>query len=100
VTIGKDEATRTERRLRHEAEHLTEEAQRLWRRAAVKMQKPLVAASVAGALVLAAGAVWGASEAAVATIAAYAVFRLMRRNARSGGREERPQEDRAKSAQT
>jgi hypothetical protein len=94
---GKDETTRTETRLRQEAEHLTLEAQKLWRTAAVKMKKPLVAASVAGALVLAAGAVWGASEAAVATIAAYAVFRLMRRNARSHEREDRARVEEAPS---
>ncbi len=71
-----------------EAERMTEEARAVWDRAVDKMRKPSVGAAVAGAAVLAAGAVWGASEAAVAAIAAYAVFRMLRR--RGAGREREP----------
>jgi hypothetical protein len=73
-----------------EAERMTEEARAIWRNALAKMRKPSVGAAVAGAAVLAAGAVWGASEAAVAAIAAYAVFRMLRR--RDGGHEREEQE--------
>lgn len=42
------------------------------------LNKPGIGAAVAGAAVLAAGAVWGATEAAVAAVAAYVVFRMLR----------------------
>jgi hypothetical protein len=70
------------------AEQVTEEVRELWhkvsssesiRRVREKIRKPSIGAVAAGAAVLAAGAVWGASEAAVAAIAAYAVFRMLRR---------------------
>jgi hypothetical protein len=68
--------------LRRQAEHLTEEARELWHKAADKMRKPSIGAMVAGVAVLAAGAVWGASEAAIAAVAAYAVFRMLRKRGR------------------
>jgi hypothetical protein len=64
---------------RSEAEHMTREARELLRKVAEKTRKPSVGAAVAGAAVLAAGAIWGASEAAVAAVAAYAVFRMLRK---------------------
>jgi hypothetical protein len=69
--------------LRRQAEHLTEEARELWHKAADKMRRPSIGAMVAGVAVLAAGAVWGASEAAIAAVAAYAVFRMLRKRGRS-----------------
>lgn len=88
--------------MRKEAEHLTEEARELWhkvsenpslRKAGEKMRKPSVGATIAGAAVLAAGAVWGASEAAVAAIAAYAVFRILKKRQRGEQREGRTRVD-------
>jgi hypothetical protein len=69
--------TGSERR-RH-AEHLAEEALELWHKIAAESRKPSVGAMIAGVAVLAAGAVWGATEAAVAAVAAYAVFRMLRK---------------------
>jgi hypothetical protein len=66
-----------------EAEQLTREARELLRKVAEKTRKPSVGAAVAGTAVLAAGAIWGASEAAVAAVAAYAVFRMLRKRLRS-----------------
>ena|SRR5215475_4952862 len=78
--------------LRREAEHLTEEARELWHKARIKMRKPLVGASVAGAVALAAGAMWGPGEAAVAALAAYAVFRILRKRARKHGEQHREEQ--------
>jgi hypothetical protein len=64
----------------------------IWHKVADEMRKPSIGAAVAGAAVLAAGAVWGASEAAIAAIAAYAVFRMLRKRAR--GEEQRVQQER------
>jgi hypothetical protein len=69
--------------LRRQAEHFAEQARLLWHKAADKMRKPPVGATIAGVAVLAAGAVWGASEAAIAAVAAYAVFRMLRKRVRS-----------------
>jgi hypothetical protein len=86
--------------LHREAEHLADEARELWHKVAQndvwhrmgdRIKKPSVGAAIAGAAVLAAGAVWGASEAAVAAIAAYAVFRMLRK--RRERREERSTHD-------
>jgi hypothetical protein len=83
--------------LHRRAEHLTDEirelwhktaADELWHKTADKLRKPWIGATIAGAAVLAAGAVWGASEAAVAAVAAYAVFRMLRKRARSHPRVE------------
>jgi hypothetical protein len=43
-----------------------------------RIRKPWVGATMAGAAVLVAGATWGVGEAAIAAIAAYAVFRMLR----------------------
>lgn len=84
--------------LRHEAEHIADEARELWHKVAQndvwhrmgdRVKRPSVGATIAGAAVLAAGAVWGASEAAVAAIAAYAVFRMLRKRRGHEAREER-----------
>jgi len=42
--------------------------------------KPVVGAAVAGGLVIAAAAVWGAAEAAVGAAAAYGMYRLLHRH--------------------
>jgi hypothetical protein len=81
-SAGEHDGTKPET-LRRQAEHLAGEARELWHKAADKMRKPSVGATIAGLAVLAAGAVWGASEAAIAAVAAYAVFRMLRKRARS-----------------
>jgi hypothetical protein len=70
---------------RQQAEHLAEEARELWHKVAAESRKPSVGAVIAGVAVLAAGAVWGATEAAVAALAAYAVFRMLRKRAGEAG---------------
>jgi len=47
------------------------------------MKKPAIGATVAGGAVLAAGVLWGASEAAVAVLGAYVAYRVLRRKDRS-----------------
>jgi hypothetical protein len=71
-----------------QAEHLKEEALELWHRVTAQTRKPSVGATIAGAAVLAAGALWGATEAAMAAVAAYMVFRMLRKRARSGQEQE------------
>jgi hypothetical protein len=66
-----------------EARELAEEAGDLGRKAARMLRKPAIGAVVAGAAVLAAGALWGATEAAVAAVAAYAVFRMLRKGVKA-----------------
>ena len=80
---SRKEAAATIAALREQAERLTHEAEEISRKVAGKMRRPLVAATVVGVTVLAAGAAWGASEAAIAAFAAYAVFRMLKRD-RSG----------------
>jgi asparagine N-glycosylation enzyme membrane subunit Stt3 len=69
--------------MRQEMEQVEQQARDLLHAAAARMRKPTVGALIAGAAVLAAGAVWGASEAAVAAVAAYAVFRMLRKRNRA-----------------
>lgn len=52
-------------------------ASAMWRSASGAMRKPVVGAGVAGAVVLAAGALLGVTEAALAGVAAYAVYRAL-----------------------
>jgi hypothetical protein len=79
---------------RPQAEHLAKEALDLWRKVAAESRKPSVGAVIAGVAVLAAGAVWGATEAAVAAVAAYAVFRMLRKRVDRG---EKPERSRAET---
>ncbi len=83
---------------RSEAEHVTREARELLRRVADKTRKPSVGAAVAGAAVLTAGAIWGASEAAVAAVAAYAVFRMLRKRGHSSRDESEIEEETEREA--
>lgn len=62
-------------------ERLTHRARALISDAKVALRRPAVGASVAGAAVLAAGAVWGVTEALVAGAAAYGVFRALKKGA-------------------
>jgi hypothetical protein len=71
------------------ARELVDEAGDLGRKAVRMLRKPGIGALVAGATVLAAGAVWGASEAAVAAVAAYAVFRMLRKRVKAAHHGER-----------
>lgn len=59
-----------------------ERAEELWGWARRHLRKPVIGAGVAGATVLVAGVIWGAAEAAVAGVAAWAVFRSLKRRAR------------------
>lgn len=54
-------------------------AEELIQKAVRSLRKPVIGAGVAGATVLAAAVIWGASEAAVAGIAAWAVFRSLKK---------------------
>jgi hypothetical protein len=82
---AREEGDLLKRAIHHaKAEHFTEEAQELWRRVSQQARKPSVGATIAGAAVLAAGAIWGASEAAIAALAAYLVFRMLRKRGSSG----------------
>jgi hypothetical protein len=60
-------------------DELRAEAQEAWDRTAKAARRPGVGAAIAGGAVLAATAVLGASEAAVATVAAYGVYRILKR---------------------
>lgn len=51
------------------------------------LRRPAVGAGVAGAAVLAAGAFWGVTEAALAAVAVWAVFRTLRRKEKEAGTE-------------
>jgi hypothetical protein len=60
-------------------DELRAEAQEAWDRTAKAARRPGVGAAIAGGAVLAATAVLGASEAAVAAVAAYGVYRILKR---------------------
>jgi hypothetical protein len=81
-------------KMEHEAhamlDELRREAHEATRRARQALKTPLIGAAVAGAAVLAAGAVWGASEAAVAAIAAYMVFRMLAKRRRGEADQDAP----------
>jgi hypothetical protein len=72
---------------KHEAgamlQELRREVQAASDRARQMLKTPAIGAAVAGAAVLAAGAVWGASEAAIAALAAYVVFRMLTKRRRA-----------------
>ncbi len=68
-------------------ERLARRARVLASDAKVALRRPAVGASVAGAAVLAAGAIWGVTEALVAGAAAYGVFRALRKGAAREKRE-------------
>jgi len=61
------------------AERARTRATELWRSASTALRKPAIGAGVAGATVLAAGALWGVTEAALAGVAAWAVYRTLRK---------------------
>jgi hypothetical protein len=66
----------------HARRPMKERGRTLLADAKVALRKPSVGATVAGVTVLAAGALWGVTEAVVASIAAYAVFRTLKKGAR------------------
>ncbi|MDF2692665.1 MAG: hypothetical protein K0S65_1048 [Labilithrix sp.] len=63
------------------AERTRARAAELWRSVSSSLRRPAIGASVAGATVLAAGALWGVTEAAFAGVAAWAVFRTLKKRA-------------------
>lgn len=71
-------------------ESVRERAEELWSWAARSLRKPVIGAGVAGATILAAGVIWGAAEAAVAGVAAWAVFRTLKKRARKAERAGEP----------
>jgi hypothetical protein len=56
-------------------------AEAMWRLASRHARRPVVGAAVAGTAVLAAGALCGVTEAALAGVAAWVVFRTLRKGA-------------------
>lgn len=68
--------------VRRAAEGIKKEGRAAWDVVVDKAKKPPVGATAAGVAVLAAAAIWGATEAAVAALAAFAVFRMLRRRIR------------------
>jgi hypothetical protein len=60
----------------------------LWRSISHALRKPAIGAGVAGATVLAAGAIWGVTEAALAGVAAWAVFRTLKKRAAKKAKDE------------
>ena len=70
------------------ADRVRRQARALWKAASGALRKPAIGAGVAGATVLAAGALLGVTEAALAAVAAWAVFRtLTKRGAREAAAE-------------
>jgi hypothetical protein len=61
------------------AERARARASELWRSVSRTLRKPAIGAGVAGATVLAAGALWGVTEAALAGAAAWVVFRTLKK---------------------
>ncbi len=90
VTAGPEDRPRTEQ---HDEpmdakERARRRARTLWRTASGALRKPAIGAGVAGATVLAAGALLGVTEAALAAVAAWAVFRtLTKRGVRAAAAE-------------
>ncbi|MBN9159997.1 MAG: hypothetical protein BGO98_34935 [Myxococcales bacterium 68-20] len=62
----------------------------LWQSISGALRKPAIGAGVAGATVLAAGAIWGVTEAALAGVAAWAVFRALKKRAATRGETSEP----------
>lgn len=82
VTAAPEDRPRTEQHdepmnAKERAERARRRARTLWRTASGALRKPAIGAGVAGATVLAAGALLGVTEAALAAVAAWAVFRTL-----------------------
>ncbi len=77
-----------------DAHHIPERARArataLWQSISGALRKPAIGAGVAGATVLAAGALWGVTEAALAGVAAWAVFRALKKRATTRGETTEP----------
>jgi hypothetical protein len=74
----------TDQEARPERTRARARAEELWHIASDALRKPTIGAGVAGVAVLAAGAIWGVTEAALAAAAGWAVYRALKRR---GGRE-------------
>lgn len=79
VTSPSQEAAHAAPRARVIADRVRSRAEGMWDSAAIAMRKPAIGAGLAGATVLAAGAWLGVTEAALAGVAAWAVFRLLKK---------------------
>jgi hypothetical protein len=80
LTVESNNEPVTERK--HEgAERARRRAAAMWRSASSAVRTPAIGAGVAGVMVLAAGALWGVTEAALAGVAAWAVFRALAKRA-------------------
>jgi hypothetical protein len=60
------------------ANEALQRAEKIWRTVVDRTGQAEVGAALAGSVILAAGAMTGATEAAVAALAAYAAFRMLR----------------------
>ena len=82
ATAASEDRPKTEQRnesmgANDRVERARRRARVLWRTASGTLRKPVMAAGVAGATVLAAGALVGVTEAALAAVAAWAVYRTV-----------------------
>lgn len=68
-------------RIRATADRSRARAAAAWRSVSSKLRRPSIGAGVAGATVLAAGAIWGVTEALLAGVTAWAVFRTLKKRA-------------------
>lgn len=83
TTEAKKEAQAQERDVHDTVEHVRTRAAAAWSSAANALRKPAIGAGVAGAAVLAAGAFLGVTEAALAAVAVYAIFRTLAKHGQS-----------------
>lgn len=74
---------------REQKRSIAERGRSLMTGARTALRRPGVGATATGVTVLAAGAIWGVTEAVVAAAAAYAVFRSLKKSARRAHRHAR-----------
>jgi hypothetical protein len=86
VKVESHENVHAQRAQEH-LEDARERASELWKAVSEALAKPPIGATVAGATVLAAGALWGVTEAAFAGAFAWAVFRTLRKRGERKPRE-------------
>lgn len=77
VTVESNGATPID--AQHTTEHTRARMTALWQSLEGALRRPAVGATVAGAAVLAAGALCGVTEAVLAGVAAWAVFRTLKK---------------------
>ena len=90
VTVESNGTTPLDTPPTRDPERARARATALWQSVSVALRKPAIGAGVAGATVLAAGALWGVTEAALAGVTAWAVFRALKKRARRRGETTEP----------